>query len=85
VKATFRLGKYTVTEDSPLVGICDTPGDAHLGISVLPGNTRKALAVSLHEFAHAGGIPDRYLDGERDWAVDAARALWGMGWRRTGG
>ena len=85
MKATFRLGKYTVTEDSPLVGICDTPGDEHLGISVLPGNTRKALGVTLHEFMHAEGVPDKLLDGERDSAEKIAAVLWRMGWRRTGG
>ena len=81
--ATFALGRYNVHEDAPLDGICELPEEGGgLNMSVMPGNTRRALASILHETAHAGGVPYRCLHKERDVAEDQARLLWNMGWRR---
>lgn len=83
---TFRLGKYRIYEDAPLEGICDVPGDETLTMSIQPGNTRRALSVTLHETMHAERVPDALLHGAGGDAADRIAAfLWRMGWRRTKG
>ena len=82
--ATFKLGKYKIHEDAPLLGICDIPRKRgckeDIGISILPGNSMKALVVVIEEAMHAEEIPDQYVhDGGSD---RIGRLLWRLGWRR---
>jgi hypothetical protein len=60
-------------------------------ISILRGNSLKALGSVLEEGLHAMGIPDRYLHkpkgsvkvGKSLSKVDnLAKLLWRLGWRR---
>ena len=82
ITQTFRLGRYRIYEDAPLDGLCDIPGDENLTISILPGNSLRALHTALHEAAHAEGVLPRHLDVDRDFTEHQARLLWRLGWRR---
>jgi len=84
---TFANGKYTIEQlDGPLDGMCEVPEDANtLYMMIQKGNTRNALHTALHEAMHAEGLPDKYIDGERDMTENVARFLWRLGWRRNPG
>lgn len=85
MKQKFKLGSYTIIEEQ-IEGLCDTPGTPgkkpKLGMSLWPGNSFKSLRVAIHEALHAEGIPDEYLDGERDCSVAVARLLKRLDWKR---
>ena len=79
--ATFKYGRYDIDEAPGLDGCCDVPGmDDHLGMTILSGNTQKALIVAIHEAMHAEDIPD---DLVHDMTPDRiGRFLWRLGYRR---
>ena len=73
---TFKLGKYYIEETNPMQGLCDVPdGYFKLHMYIPSGDTEKELATILHEIAHAEGIPDKYLDYERDFTEHQAKLL----------
>lgn len=80
---TFALGKYRIDE-AHIDGLCDIPGDERLGMTIMPGGSLKALQTAIHEASHAEGIPDRFLDADRDFSEHVGRFLWRLGWRRVG-
>ncbi len=80
----FRLGKYHIKETSNgLDGCCDIPSN-QLELFILEGNSCKSLYVAIHEFMHAEGIPDKYLENDGDDSAQRiGKVLWRMGWRRN--
>lgn len=85
---TFRLGTYNITEtENGHHGCCELPTKSknpNLEVSILGGNTKKALCTAIHEFMHAEGIPIRYLDHDNDDSAERIGiVLWRMGWRRS--
>ena len=69
--------------DQPLEGMCDRPDSYHKLWMYLPeGNSLNDLATAIHEAAHAEGIPDKYLDKDRDFTIHIAKFLWRLGWRK---
>lgn len=83
--AKFKTGTYKIDLlDGPVFGFCEDPQQtATLHMAIPNGGTKRDLATCVHEMMHAEGIPDRYLDEERDAAIYIARLLWRMGWRKT--
>ena len=75
---TFKLGKYHFDWiDSPIRGSCDVPdGYFKLRMMIPKITSEKELADVLHEVAHAEKIPDKYLDGKRDFTVHQAKLIW---------
>jgi len=82
---TFRLGRYYLEfSKNGWDGVCDTPGgeDHKLEMSVISGDSQRALRSQLHEALHAEKIPDSFLhDKEWDMCDNIARFLWRLGWR----
>ena len=74
--ATFKMGRYVIEElDGPIEGMCEVPGGP-LYMMIPKPTSAKKLAVILHEAGHAEGIPDKYLDGDRDCMEPIARLVW---------
>jgi hypothetical protein len=80
---TFATGKRTIHE-CRLLGICEMPDDddKRLNMYIPEGGSTEALATTIHECMHAGGIPAKYLDGAVDPAEACARLLKRLGWVR---
>jgi len=81
--ATFPLGKYHVHQEHVL-GLCEVPETKppkSFDMYIPPDNTQEGLSVSIHEFMHACGIPDKYIH-DMDAPVHIGRLLWRLGWRR---
>ena len=80
----FKLGKYYIDFLDNLEGYCEVPSEVNdLNMLILGDKTIRALVSAIHEAMHAEGIPDKYLDGDRDSAEHIARFLWRLGWRRS--
>jgi hypothetical protein len=82
---TFKLGRYYIEEtDRGVLGMCEVPGGRanSMYMFILSGKDKEALRVAIHEAAHAEGIPDKYLDEDRDFSSHLANFLWRLGWRR---
>jgi len=81
---TFRLGKYYIDFLDNLDGYCKVPSEKDtLNMLILKGGRRKALTSAIHESMHTEGVPDRFLDGDRDSAEHIARFLWRLGYRKV--
>ena len=80
----FKLGKYYIDLlENSMDGLCDVPSQGqNLHMHILNNNTKRSLASTIHEAMHGEGIPDKYLDGDRDSAEQIANFLWRLGWRR---
>jgi len=88
---TFNGKKYEIAQCTEIDGICDEEGKV---LSILRGNSIRALGSALEEGLHALGIPDRYLHkSESNVPIgkslskvdDLARFLWRLGYRLKDG
>ncbi len=68
------------------LGLCEHPREYRKAICIKAGlEPREELDVLLHELTHAGAfdlLDEGYVD---QWATDAAKILWRLGWRKTDG
>jgi len=85
---SFNGKKYKIDYATEINGICDSVASE---LTILRGNSIKALGSALEEGLHALEIPDKYLHksakktkvGQSLSKVDdLARFLWRIGWRK---
>ena len=85
---TINGVRFEIEESTEIDGICDYEGRC---LSILRGNSVKALASLLEEGMHAMDIPDRYIHRPKDELEigesvsrvdDLAKLAWRLGWRR---